>query len=63
MIITYKMKEQMKRTVYEAPLTELFQIELEGGFMQSSQLPASISEDTEIVVEEYDRFDNEITFE
>ena len=35
-MITYKMKEQMKRTVYEAPLTELFQIELEGGFMAGS---------------------------
>lgn len=30
------MKEQMKRTVYEAPLTELFQIELEGTFMAGS---------------------------
>ena len=30
------MKEQMKRTVYEAPVTELFQIELEGGFMAGS---------------------------
>lgn len=30
------MKEQMKRTVYEAPLTELFQIELEGAFMAGS---------------------------
>ena len=57
------MKEQMKRAVYEAPVTELFQIELEGGFMQASQLPASINEDTEIVVEEYDRFDTDITFE
>lgn len=57
------MIEQMKRTVYEAPVTELFHIEMEGGFMQASQLPASINEDTEIVVEEYDRFDNDITFE
>lgn len=30
------MKEQMKRTVYEAPVTELFRIELEGGFMSGS---------------------------
>ena len=30
------MKEQMKRTVYEAPVTELFQIELEGGFCSGS---------------------------
>ena len=57
------MKEQMKRTAYEAPVTELFRIELEGGFMQASQLPASINEDTTIEVEEYDRFDMEITFD
>ena len=30
------MKEQMKRTVYEAPETKLFRIELEGGFMAGS---------------------------
>lgn len=30
------MKEQMKRAVYEAPVTELFQIELEGAFMSGS---------------------------
>lgn len=26
----------MKRTVYEAPVTELFQVELEGAFMSAS---------------------------
>ena len=56
------MKEQMKRTVYEAPLTELFQIELEGAFMAGSQ-EAVIKEESTIEVEEYERFDNEITFE
>jgi len=61
-MITYKMKEQMKRTVYEAPLTELFQIELEGAFMAGSQ-EAVIKEESTIEVEEYERFDNEITFE
>lgn len=30
------MKKQMKRTVYEAPVTELFRVELEGGFMSAS---------------------------
>ena len=30
------MKKQMKRTVYEAPLTERFSVELEGGFMSAS---------------------------
>ena len=60
---TYKMKEQMKRTVYEAPVTELFQIELEGGFMQSSVKTEIKAEDTTIEVEEYDSFENQITFE
>ena len=36
MIITYKMKEQMKRTVYEAPETKLFRIEMESGFCSGS---------------------------
>jgi len=57
------MKEQMKRTVYEAPLTELFQIELEGGFMQSSVKTEIKTEDTSFEVEEYDSFENQITFE
>ena len=58
------MKEQMKRTVYEAPVTELFQIELEGGFMQSSAVETVIKvEDTTFEVEEYDSFENQITFE
>ena len=30
------MKRQMKRTVYEAPVTERFQVELEGAFMAAS---------------------------
>ena len=29
------MKKQMKRTVYEAPITERFQVELEGVFCAS----------------------------
>lgn len=29
------MKKQMKRTVYEAPVTERFQVELEGSFCAS----------------------------
>ncbi|MBE6227823.1 MAG: hypothetical protein E7120_02995 [Bacteroidales bacterium] len=32
------MKKQMKRTVYEAPVTELFRVELEGGFMAGSAI-------------------------
>ena len=30
------MKKQMKRTVYEAPVTERFQVELEGAMMSAS---------------------------
>ena len=30
------MKEQMKRTVYEAPETKLFRIEMESGFCSGS---------------------------
>lgn len=59
------MKEQMKRTVYEAPETKLFRIEMESGFMQSSVgVETQIEmDDMTIEVEDYDRFDNEITFE
>ena len=31
-----KMKKQMKRTVYEAPVTERFQVELEGAILGAS---------------------------
>ena len=59
------MKEQMKRTVYEAPLTELFQIELEGAFMQASVGSEAVlkEEDINFEVEEYDSFENQITFD
>ena len=32
------MKKQMKRTVYEAPVTELFRVELEGNFCGSADV-------------------------
>ena len=35
------MKKQMKRTVYEAPVTERFQVELEGTFCASANLQGS----------------------
>ena len=56
------MKEQLKKSVYESPHTELFQVMMEGVFMAGSQ-EAVIKEESTIEVEEYDRFDNEITFE
>ena len=54
----------MKRTVYEAPVTERFSVELEGGFMS-----ASIYEDQKhqegvsSAVQEYDSFDGADGFE
>lgn len=38
------MKKQMKRTVYEAPRTEHFHIELEGAFMSGSIVKGTSSE-------------------
>ena len=35
-----KMMKQMKRTVYEAPVTERFQVELEGAHKESKTLRA-----------------------
>ena len=32
------MKKQMKRTVYEAPVTERFQVELEGSFCGAAEV-------------------------
>lgn len=52
----------MKRTVYEAPLTDCFQIELEGAFMAGSQTEIK-TEQSSIEVEEYDSFENEVTFD
>ena len=59
-----KMMKQMKRTVYEAPVTERFQVELEGGFMS-----ASITDDdgkgtgVTIGAQEYESFDGAAGFE
>ena len=56
------MKKQMKRTVYEAPRTEQFHVEMEAAFCVGSQTEIKV-EDSTIEVEEYDRFDNEVTFD
>ena len=59
------MKKQMERTVYEAPVTERFSVELEGGFMS-----ASIMEDepqnrngVSSSAQEYESFDGAAGFE
>jgi hypothetical protein len=56
----------MKRTVYEAPRTEHFLVEIEGCFMATSAVGEKAvlgEENVTIEVEDYDRFDNDITFE
>ncbi len=53
MIITYKMKEQMKRTVYEAPETKLFRIEMESGFCSGSAEVVNPNDDKNGQIEEH----------
>ena len=43
----------MKRTVYEAPMTELFQVELEGNFCASADV-ANPSDDTVGRIDEHE---------
>lgn len=57
------MNRQMKRTRYEAPQTERLIVEVENCLCAASQMPASLSEDSTIEVEEYDSFDMEVTFD
>ena len=49
--IETKMKKQMKRTVYEAPVTELFRVELEGNFCGSADVENTTSTDSGLVDE------------
>ena len=51
MIKTTKQKGEfgMKRTVYEAPVTELFQVELEGNFCASAEVENPQGNQGEIV--------------
>jgi hypothetical protein len=52
------MKKQMKRTVYEAPVTERFQVELEGTMMSASIYEDKThQEGVSSAVQEYDSFD------
>ena len=56
------MKKQMKRTVYEAPRTTHFLVEMEAAFCVGSQTEIKV-EDSTIEVEEYDSFENKVTFD
>lgn len=42
------MKKQMKKAVYEAPLTERFQVELEGVFCASVDMESSKNDSIQI---------------
>ena len=59
------MKKQMKRTVYEAPLTERFQVELEGVFCASADVENPAATDTKngaIANQEVNTSFDEVTF-
>ena len=43
------MKKQMKRTVYEAPVTECFSVELEGSFCGSADVENPQSTETGLI--------------
>ncbi len=51
------MKKQMKRTVYEAPVTERFQVELEGAIMAASIVHDDNKSDVETTGQELNDID------
>ena len=59
------MKKQMKRTVYEAPVTERFSVELEGGFMSASIMEDAPQNESGVSssAQEYESFDGAAGFE
>ena len=52
------MKKQMERTVYEAPVTERFQVELEGAFCASIYEEEKHQEGVSSAVQEYETFED-----
>ena len=46
------MKKQMERTVYEAPVTELFRVELEGNFCGSANVENTKNPTTGLIDEQ-----------
>ena len=50
------MKKQMKRTVYEAPLTERFSVELEGTFCASIYEDKTHQEGVTTAAQDYQEF-------
>lgn len=59
------MKKQMERTVYEAPVTERFSVELEGGFMSASIMEDAPQNQNGVSssAQEYESFDGAAGFE
>ena len=57
------MKKQMKRTVYEAPVTERFQVELEGTFCASIYEDSNHSDGVTSGEQEYESFEGAAGFE
>lgn len=53
----------MKRTVYEAPVTERFQVELEGGLMAASIYEKEHQDGVSSSAQEYESFDGTEGFE
>lgn len=54
----------MNRQVYITPRTDRIQVAMEQGFMVTSKEAAiEVKDDKPIEVEEYERFDMEVTFE
>ena len=56
------MKKQMKRTVYEEPVTERFQVELEGTFCASIYEDKTHQEGISSSAQEYETFDGAAGF-
>ena len=56
------MKKQMERTVYEAPVTERFSVELEGGFMSASIYETPKNGDISAKPQEYESFEGDNAF-
>ena len=52
------MKKQMERTVYEAPVTERFSVELEGAFCASIYEEEKHQKGVSSAVQEYETFED-----
>lgn len=61
-IVEYEMKNELK--TYEVPATSMARLSLESAFLAASQPVQEIGkEDVTVKVEEYDTFENQVTFD